>query len=194
MPLKSFFLLFAGLTLLSSNTLAQTVFEGRLILEDVASEHLDDGPYDPGHTEFKVLSDYSYIDAAGRKWTVPVGTVVNGASIPKVAWSIMGGPWSGEHRNAAVIHDYLCEQQIEDSDTVHRLFYEGLIAGGVGTAKANIMYFAVLKGGPHWEKGAGLAGLSRGELSEDELKKFRERTDLEELSPGEIQAIVDKGE
>jgi hypothetical protein len=89
---------------LSPLSLAQGRFEGRLILEDVAHEYVNAGKYDPGHTEFRLLEDYAYVADDGRKWVIPTGTVVNGASIPKAFWSVVGGPWSGEYRNATVLN------------------------------------------------------------------------------------------
>ena len=166
----------------------QPRFDGKMILEDVADKYVN-VPGDIGHTEFKLLVSYSFIDKTGRKWTAPAGTVVNGASIPQAAWSIIGGPWAGRHRNAAVVHDYHCQELVEDSKTVHRIFYEGLIANGVKISKAKIMYYAVLVGGPRWTKGAGFDGVTRGDISEAELKKLVADGSLDAL---EVDQIEDK--
>lgn len=132
----------------------EPAFEGRLILKDVAAQFVDAGRYDPGHTEFELVEDYTFIDAQGRRWTAPKGAVVDGASIPQVVWSWIGGPWSGAYRNAAVIHDWMCEQQIETSDITHRVFHDALLASGVSERLSWIMYQAVLRGGPQWERDA----------------------------------------
>ena len=164
-------------------------FEGRLILEDVADAYDPDpeGNVDPGWTEFELLNDYSFVDSRGQRWTAPRGTVVNGASIPKAAWSIMGGPWSGRHRNAAVIHDYHCAELISNSETVHRLFYDGLRANGVSKSKAKVMYYAVLVGGSDWNEGASFNGVTFGQVTEEELQKLQDSGALDGLSLTEIE-------
>lgn len=148
-------------------------FEGKLQLLDVADQFVDHGDFDTGHTEFRLLTDYSFRDEQGRLWTVPAGTVVNGASIPKTVWSWIGGPWSGRYRNAAVIHDWMCEEYIADSDTAHRVFYEALLAGGVTHFRAWVMYQAVLRGGPQWEVTPfGPGSVKRHDLSKADLQKI----------------------
>ncbi len=150
-------------------------FEGNLELRDVASKYINAGEYDPGWTEFELLSDYTYVDAAGKSWTVPKGTVVNGASIPKAVWSIVGGPWSGRYRNAAVIHDYLCEKQVESSIFVHRLFHEALLASEVAASTARVMYAAVRRFGPQWDKAPRFAPRSivrRRPFDQQEFEKI----------------------
>ncbi len=148
-------------------------FEGKLQLLDVADRFVDHGEHDTGHTEFQLLSQYSFRDERGHLWSVPAGTVVNGASIPKAVWSWIGGPWSGRYRNAAVIHDWMCERKIADSDTAHRVFYEALLAGGVSRFRAWVMYQAVLRGGPQWEATPfGPGPTKRRHLSKSELEQI----------------------
>jgi hypothetical protein len=167
-------------------------FEGKLRLEDVAAEYVNTGPHDPGHTEFRLLEDYTYIGADGRRWTVPKGTVVNGASIPKAVWSLIGGPWSGEYRNASVIHDYMCEALIESSDFTHRLFYEAMTSSNVGEKLAKMMYFAVKKAGPKWEKKPGFFPpvVTRGEVSRGELQAIADKIDRENPSLEELDRLA----
>lgn len=140
-------------------------------MKDVADLHVNTGEFDIGHTEFELIEEYTFVDAKGRSWTAPQGTVVNGASIPKVIWSWIGGPWSGRYRNAAVIHDWMCDQLISDSETAHRVFYEGLLANGMSPTKSWVMYQAVLKGGPKWTTTSfGPSEVVRNGLSSAELK------------------------
>jgi hypothetical protein len=168
--------------------IAESGFEGKLIVEDVASEYVNVGKYDPGHTEFRLVEDYAYVAADGRKWVVPKGTVVNGASIPKAFWSVVGGPWSGEYRNATVLHDYMCETRNESSDFTHRLFYEALRANGVSLALAKIMYYAVREGGPKWDITTRLIEprVIRDDVTEEEVKKIISEVALEDPTLDEI--------
>lgn len=148
-------------------------FEGDLILKDVAAEYENAGAYDPGHTEFMLMADYAYVDASGEVWRAPAGTVVNGASIPSVAWSFVGGPWSGKYRNASVIHDWMCVERLVDGKTTHRIFYEAMRANGVDDRTALIMYEAVRRGGPQWELNSfGPSEVTRSELTSAQMRQI----------------------
>lgn len=59
---------------------------------------------DDGRTMI-VLDDLTYIDPDGRAWRVPAGFVTDGASIPQELWSLIGSPFTGRYRVAAVFHD-----------------------------------------------------------------------------------------
>lgn len=39
--------------------------------------------------------------------TVPYFFLSDGASIPRLLWTLVGSPWSGDYVQAAVVHDYL---------------------------------------------------------------------------------------
>lgn len=100
--------------------------------------------------DMKLQKKFGFTDATGVEWTVPVGAVVNGASIPQVFWSTFGSPFIGDYRRASVIHDYYCQVKTRPSKQVHRNFYECCIAGGVGELRAKTMYAAVIAFGPDW--------------------------------------------
>jgi Protein of unknown function (DUF1353) len=99
----------------------------------------------------KLLSSYAFVDPDGKVWTAPKGLLTDGASIPQALWSIVGSPWTGLYRNAAVIHDQYCDSHSESWQAVHRVFYLGMLANGVGPIKAKIMYAAVYRFGPRWD-------------------------------------------
>ena len=140
-----------GLTalLLSSATLIGAVtaseHHGRFV------GHLDKRQIGNG-SDWKLLSDLTYIDPAGRKWKVPSGTIVNGASIPRVLWPIGGYPWDGPLGKPSVIHDYFWNTKSRSSRDVHRAFRDGLRANGVSRARAAIAYAAVRLFGGRWTK------------------------------------------
>lgn len=98
----------------------------------------------------EVLQDFSYEDPARKLWTTPAGWKVDGASIPRPLWSIVGSPFTGDYRRASVVHDYYCDVRTEPSDSVHLMFYYACRAAGVGAFKANTLYYGVLAGGPSW--------------------------------------------
>lgn len=95
------------------------------------------------HRVMETLSPDSFVDAAGKLWSVPAGTPIDGASIPEVLWSFAGSPFVGNYRRASVIHDYYCVAKTELNGDVHRMFREAMLADGVGWIEAGIKYLAV---------------------------------------------------
>jgi len=112
---------------------------------DVTVQWLNDG------RSMKLKHEFSYIDPSGKLWKVPKNTIVDGASIPRAFWTIIGGPYEGNYRNASVVHDYHCDIKMENWQDVHLMFYHACITGGTSITKAKIMYAAVYAGGPRWD-------------------------------------------
>jgi hypothetical protein len=105
---------------------------------------------DPHGLRFTLEAPFGYIDPSGAMWQAEKGLVTDGASIPWPLWSIIGGPFEGEYRRAAVIHDFYCDRKYRAWQRTHRVFYDAMITGGVGPIKAKIMYYAVWRFGPRW--------------------------------------------
>lgn len=127
-------------------------FNGELIVKALA-----DG------RDLELTHPFSFTDPAGRLWSVPTGARVNGASIPKAFWSLIGGPFEDKYREASVVHDHYCDERSAQWEDVHLVFYNGMRARGVGSIKAKLMYGAVYAFGPRWIKSeAGQAGLISG--------------------------------
>ncbi len=95
---------------------------------------------------------FVYVAPDGKKWNAPNGSVVDGASIPRLFWTLIGGPFEGKYRNASVVHDVACQEKMESWEEVHLMFYFACRCGGVGTAKAKLMYWAVYHGCPRWKR------------------------------------------
>jgi Protein of unknown function (DUF1353) len=108
------------------------------------SEWLDDG------NKMKLLEDFTYKDRRKKPWMAPRESIVDGASIPRILWTMVGAPLNGEYRNASIVHDVECDLKREESDAVHLMFYEGCRCGGVGETKAKLLYAAVYYFGPQW--------------------------------------------
>lgn len=98
-----------------------------------------------------LLAVFAYIDGSGNRWEVPAGTSVDGASIPWPLWSIIGSPWTGKYREASVVHDYYCDTKKAPWKQVHQNFYTAMLANGVDSIQAKIMYAAVYRFGPRWD-------------------------------------------
>ena len=112
---------------------------GRLILEPLPDGRL-----------MRLVEPFGFLDDEEKRWPVPVGTKVDGASIPQPLWSVMGGPFEGRYRDASVIHDYYCDVRSEPSRAVHRVFYNAMRASGVSALRAKLMFAAVYFAGPRW--------------------------------------------
>ena len=82
---------------------------------------------------------------------MPKETEVDGASIPEVFWSFIGGPFSGKYLKASVVHDHFCESRTRTAHDTHRNFYYGMKAEGVPNWRAKAMYWAVSTFGPNWQ-------------------------------------------
>lgn len=119
-------------------------FNGRVLAVWLRNEKSD-------HREMQLAEEFEYIDPSGNSWKVPKDAIIDGASIPKLFWQIIGPPFVGSYREASVVHDYYCKKKNKPWKEVHRMFYYASLANGVPKAKANLMYAAVYSGGPRWE-------------------------------------------
>jgi hypothetical protein len=123
-------------------------FKGDLVVTFFSAE-TGDNP--PRRVELiQLLKPFGYTDSAGVDWDVPEGAISDGASIPDWFWAMVGGPFSGPYRDAAVIHDHYCLIQTRKWEDVHKVFYEAALNRGTDETLAKTMYAAVLLGGPRW--------------------------------------------
>ena len=82
--------------------------------------------WDANNTTMTLTRPLVYVDSSGVRWEAPVGTVTDGATIPKFAWQIIGNPLQGAYRNAAVIHDAACDKKEQPWELVDLTFYYAL--------------------------------------------------------------------
>jgi Protein of unknown function (DUF1353) len=99
----------------------------------------------------RLLAPLAFVRADGSEWPVPAGVELDGASIPRIFWSLIGGPFEGRYRDASIIHDYYCTSRLRPWRDTHRVFYEGARCSGESAARAKIMYYAVYRFGPRWD-------------------------------------------
>ena len=127
---------------LSTAALAQTAgrFTGDVILRVL-----------PDGVNMQVQNPFSYRDSHGVPWPVPAGAITDGASIPSPLWSILGAPYTGLYREAAIVHDYYCVARSRHWKAVHKVFLDGMLARGVNVYQAKLMYLAVYRFGPRWD-------------------------------------------
>ena len=108
----------------------------------------------------QLVEDFAYVAPDELVWDAPAGWIIDGASIPRFAWSIVGGPYEGNYRRASVIHDVACDRKERPWKLVHRAFYTAMLAAGVDAMKAKLMYAAVYFGGPRWDSRVDVATAS----------------------------------
>ncbi len=128
----------------------------------VVTEWMDDG------RKMKLVKPLQYIDPSNEIWDAPAGSIVDGASIPKIAWPIIGGPFEGKYRNASVIHDVACDKKDRLWYTTHKAFYHAMRASGEDEIIAKIMYGAVYCLGPRWISIVAVEGSSKAEVESSE--------------------------
>jgi hypothetical protein len=98
-----------------------------------------------------LLSELRYTDPHGLVWVAPAGSTVDGASIPRSLWSVMGGPFEGKYRNASVLHDAAYDQRNRPWQDCDRMFYNAMRCSGVGAVEAKTMFYALCRFGHHWK-------------------------------------------
>ena len=100
--------------------------------------------------DMKLLEDISFLDSKGELWEAFKYEIINGASIPRFFWRVIGSPYVGKFRRASVIHDVYCDRKDKPYKKVHKMFYEAMLCDGVKKSKAKAMYLAVRMFGPKW--------------------------------------------
>lgn len=90
-----------------------------------------------------LIQDFWYLDPSGRKWGAPKGSVINGASIPRPLWSMVGSPYTDDYRRASIVHDIACDDQTVQRKDADVMFYHACLAGGCSFLQANLLYAGV---------------------------------------------------
>ena len=107
--------------------------------------------WNPDGLTMTLLSELRYTDPHGIVWVAPAGSTVNGASIPRSLWSLMGGPFEGKYRDASVLHDVSYEQHKRPWQDCDRMFYNAMRCSGVSVVEAKTMFYALYRFGHHWK-------------------------------------------
>lgn len=145
-----------------------------------------------------LLSELRYTDPDGKVWIAPAGSVVDGASIPRSLWSLMGGPFEGKYRNASVLHDVSYDQKTRPWSECDRMFYNAMRCSGVGAVEAGSMYYALRKFGHHW-KAPKAAPVKVGEeivaraepVNQEDIKATRDWIRSSNPTPDQIDQRAD---
>jgi hypothetical protein len=123
------------------------------VRRDPVSRHPEPAPRRsarPDAPELKKLPNGRYrvrkpwtVDLNGHTWHVPKGYSSNGITAPSRVKSSLGDGVSHEETWAALFHDWLFTQPGISRSQADKLFYDLLIAYGVSSSKARLMYTTV---------------------------------------------------
>ena len=104
----------------------------------------------------ELVEPITFEDAAGRVWDAPAGHRVDGASIPRALWTLVGSPYTGDYRRASILHDVACDRHPRDGPERRagdEMFYAACRAGGCGRLEAKLLFLGVRVGSSWAGKG-----------------------------------------
>lgn len=96
--------------------------------------------------DMRVIEPFWYLDPDGRRWDVPAGTIINGASIPRTLWSSVGSPYTGPYRRAALVHDAAVGREGVLRNEADTMFHFACLCGGCSVLQAKLLYAGVRLG------------------------------------------------
>ena len=137
-----FVALSAGVFAADERDIDQGSFDGRVVVE-----WLDD-PFLP---TMRLVEPFGFRQASGKAWTVPEGYVIKGRGMPPLFRHLIGQPFSGGYRKAAIIYDHATEDMRKPWDDAQRMFVEASISEGVAPSEAKAMYLLLRAQGSRWE-------------------------------------------
>lgn len=110
------------------------MFSGKTVLERINSDTY-------------MLRDELSFENSKYKVTIKPGLLTDGASIPKVFWSIIGCPLNGKYVGSALIHDGLYASHVLSKEESDLLFLDMMEDNKVALWRRKLMYWAVKFGG-----------------------------------------------
>lgn len=147
-----------------------------------------------------LLEAFTFTDAQGRVWDAPKGHRVDGASIPRALWTLVGSPYTGDYRRASILHDVNCDRHPQDGPERRagdEMFYAACRAGGCGRLEAKLLFLGVRLGSSWAGKGLRAAepeGKVKLQLSaEDKLMQAEFERLGREVAAADAAAAPGKG-
>ena len=101
--------------------------------------------------EWEDVDDYTY-ERESLRITVRKDFVFDGASIPRIFWSLIGAPQAGKHAHASLLHDWIYVKKAGDGIIFTRKQADDLMLvmmkeDGVSWWRRNAVHRAVRAGG-----------------------------------------------
>ena len=144
----------------------------------------------------RLLENFWFRDPVGKKWEASKDAVVDGASIPRALWTLLGSPYTGDYRRASIVHDIACDEAGSNAAkrrAADRMFYHACRVGGCSIWQATLLYIGVRIGAtlPNvhtWQAAAATSGAGpriRRTEAEDQLERDFQRIADRVLAGGE---------
>jgi hypothetical protein len=115
-------------------------------------------------------ADFSFKDANAKVWTARKHLQVDGASIPRPLWTVVGSPYTGPYRMASIVHDQMCVDHPLDGPerkAADLMFREACIEGGCTPDEAMRLYLGV-RIGSSWSSFSRFGEIDTSEIMTDE--------------------------
>jgi hypothetical protein len=96
--------------------------------------------------KMKLEEPFHYVDPEDKTWLAPEGCEIDGASIPRALWALVGSPFTGDYRRASIVHDQACRDASGDLSkrrAADRMFFHACRAGGCTIEEATTLYLGV---------------------------------------------------
>ena len=94
----------------------------------------------PRDRAMELVESFDYIDRHGTRWHARAGSIIDGSSIPRPFWRVLGAPLDSDHRRPSVIHDVYYKLKSVPRKSVDIMFYEGMRCEGVPAWQAGVIY------------------------------------------------------
>ncbi|MBI3776337.1 MAG: DUF1353 domain-containing protein [Gammaproteobacteria bacterium] len=93
--------------------------------------------------DMQVIENFWFIDPEEKTWPAPAGSIINGASIPRPLWPLVGSPYTDDYRRASIVHDVACDDPKVDRKDADKMFFHACRAGGCSPLQARWLYAGV---------------------------------------------------
>jgi len=92
-----------------------------------------------------LLEDFLFEDPDGKPWKAPATFPINGASIPRQLWTLIGSPFVGNYRRASIVHDIACGDATtkEERKAADVMFFYACLAGDCKFFESAVLYVGV---------------------------------------------------
>jgi hypothetical protein len=145
----------------------------------------------------RLIEDFWFRDPRGKKWEAHKDDEVDGASIPRALWTLVGSPYTGDYRRASIVHDRACVDAGSNAAkrrAADRMFYHACRTGGCSIWQATLLYIGVRVGAtlPYVDAWQGAAATSpagpriRRTEAEDQLERDFQKIADRVLAGGEV--------
>lgn len=100
----------------------------------------------PGSNNKCMLHEDWYFTIDGKRFWIMAGYVFDGASIPRIFWTLVGSPFQPNFWAAALAHDWLYLTHLESRSVADEVIYQLLLKSEVSRAKSRLIWLSVRSG------------------------------------------------